>query len=134
MLFRSQEELDAYNPLIPDGSNWKATFMLEYDDPSERAERLAEMVGIEDTVWLQVADCDKVYPIADEDLDRTTEEKTSSVHFMRYELSPSMVSALQQGAALAAGVDHPAYPVQIDKVPAGIRDSLTEDLDPVSVN
>ena len=79
------EELEAYNPLIPDGHNWKATLMIEYDDPEERAVQLSRMIGIEDKVWLRVADCDKVYPIADEDLERDNEQKTSSVHFLRFE-------------------------------------------------
>src|SRR5210317_489951 len=88
------EELDAYNPLIPDGHNWKATFMIEYDDPEERAVRLAELIGIEDKVWMQVEDCDKIYPIADEDISRENEVKTSSVHFLRFELSPVMMAAI----------------------------------------
>jgi hypothetical protein len=129
-----QEELDAYNPLIPDGSNWKATFMIEYDDPAEREQRLAAMIGIEDKVWLCVEGCDRVYPIADEDLDRSTEDKTSSVHFLRFELTPSMVSALTNGADLSAGIAHEAYPITIDSVSAEIRDSLVADLDPVTMN
>lgn len=129
-----QEELDAYNPLIPDGSNWKATFMIEYDNPAEREKKLAQMVGIEDKVWLCVEGCDRVYPIADEDLERATEDKTSSVHFLRFELTPSMISALTSGAELAAGIDHAAYLITIDEVSADIRNSLVADLDPVSVN
>jgi len=128
------EELDSYNPLIPDGHNWKATFMLEYDDPAERAERLAAMIGIEDQVWLQVEGCDRVYPIADEDLERQNEVKTSSVHFLRFELSPSMVAAVQLGAAIIAGVDHPAYPVSGFELPLAMRDSLATDLEPHSIN
>ena len=129
-----EEELEAYNPLIPDGSNWKATFMLEFADPVERAERLAELVGIEDKVYLQVEGCDRLYPICDEDLDRATEEKTSSVHFMRFELTPSMVAAMAAGAALRAGIDHPGYPIEAFEVEPAIRDSLAADLETKSLN
>ena len=129
-----EEELEAYNPLIPDGSNWKATFMLEFADPVERAERLAELVGIEDKVYLQVEGCDRLYPICDEDLDRATEEKTSSVHFMRFELTPSMVAAMAAGAALRAGIDHPGYPIEAFEVEPAIRDSLAADLEAKSLN
>ncbi|MGD8998929.1 MAG: DUF3501 family protein [Granulosicoccaceae bacterium] len=123
-----QEELDAYNPLIPDGSNWKATFMLEYEDIDERREALAKMIGIEDRVWMQVEGHEPVYAIADEDLERDTEEKTSSVHFLRFELTPEMVAAAKQGAAIGAGIDHPACEERIDSLPANIRDSLAADL------
>lgn len=123
------EELDAYNPLIPDGRNWKATFMLEYPDPSVRAQRLGEMIGIEDKVWLQVGDNEPVYPIADEDLDRSTADKTSSVHFLRFELTPDMVSAAHAGASISAGIDHPAYQIDRFEIPAQVRDSLAGDLD-----
>ena len=122
-----QEELDAYNPLIPDGDNWKATFMLEYEDPGERAERLSELVGIEDKVWLQVGDCDKLYPVADEDLERSNDDKTSSVHFLRFQLSPEMITAAGRGEILRAGIDHPAYAMQVE-VEEGIRASLVSDL------
>lgn len=124
-----QEELDAYNPLIPDGSNFKATFMLEYDDVEERKIALAKMIGIEDKVWVRVNGFDKVYAIADEDLERDTEEKTSSVHFMRFELSADMVAAAKQGADIGVGIDHPEYSESIDSLPAAIRDSLAADLD-----
>ena len=129
-----REELDAYNPLIPDGHNWKATFMIEYGDPAERALRLGEMIGIEDKVWLQVEGFDKIYPIADEDLDRQTADKTSSVHFLRFELDPSTINAVANGAAIGAGIDHPAYPVEIPAIPAEIRDSLAGDLKPGAIN
>ena len=129
-----EEELEAYNPLIPDGSNWKATFMLEFADPEERAKRLAELVGIEDKVYLQVEGCDRLHPICDEDLDRATEDKTSSVHFMRFELTPSMVAAMAAGAALHAGIDHPGYPIEAFKVEPAIRDSLASDLESKSLN
>ena len=128
------EELEAYNPLIPDGSNWKATFMLEYEDPAERALRLAEMIGIEDKVWMQVEGCERVYPIADEDLDRSTADKTSSVHFMRYELDSSMVSAVKAGASITVGIEHPAHPVEGIAVDAAVRDSLANDLLELSLN
>lgn len=128
------EELEAYNPLIPDGSNWKATFMLEYDDPQERALRLAEMIGIEDKVWMQVDGCERVYPIADEDLDRSTADKTSSVHFMRYELNSSMVSAARGGAAIIIGIDHPALPIDGVQLDDAVRQSLANDLQAVSLN
>ena len=122
------EELDAYNPLIPDGHNWKATFMLEYADPAERALRLSEMVGIEDRVWLQVEGCEKIFPFADEDMDRATEEKTSSVHFMRYELDEHAIQSVKQGAAITAGIDHPAYTVADVTLEPAVRDSLANDL------
>ena len=128
------EELEAYNPLIPDGHNWKATFMIEYADPQERALRLGEMIGIEDKVWLQVSGCARVHPIADEDLERDNADKTSSVHFLRFELDPSMITAVQHGAAIAAGIDHPAYTVEIDAIPDSVRDSLAGDLQAGTIN
>ena len=123
-----QEELDAYNPLIPDGSNWKATFMLEYSDEAERREMLQQLIGIERHVWVQVADFARVTPVADEDLERDTEEKTSSVHFLRIELTAEMVEAVKQGAAISIGIDHPAYTYAAEPVPLNIRDSLANDL------
>ncbi len=129
-----QEELDAYNPLIPDGDNWKATFMLEYEDPAERAQRLAELVGIEDKVWLQVGDCERVYPVADEDLERSNDDKTSSVHFLRFQLSPQMLAAASQGEPIYAGIDHPAYPHEAAEVEESIRASLVNDLRAGSVH
>ncbi|MDX1734519.1 MAG: DUF3501 family protein [Halioglobus sp.] len=128
------EELEAYNPLIPDGHNWKATFMIEYEDPAEREQQLQKMIGIEDRVWLQVEGNDRVYPVADEDLERENDTKTSSVHFLRFELSASMISAINLGATLHAGIDHPAYTIEGREVPAAIRDSLAADLDPVKLN
>jgi len=124
-----QEELDAYNPLIPDGHNWKATFMIEFGDPVERAQRLAEMIGVETQVWLQVGDHSRIVPIADEDLERETEEKTSSVHFMRFELSSEQIAALKAGEPLYAGIDHPAYTIAKFQVADGISASLTSDLE-----
>ena len=123
-----QDELESYNPLIPDGSNWKATMMVEYPDVEERRKMLGQLIGIEDRVWVQVAGFAKVSPIADEDLERQTEEKTSSVHFLRFELSREMCRALKSGAALAMGVDHPAYQISINALPAEIRNSLVQDL------
>jgi hypothetical protein len=123
-----QEELDAYNPLIPDGSNWKATFMIEYEDIDERRVMLAKLKGIEKVVWVQVSGFDRVTPIANEDLERETEEKTSSVHFLRFELTPEMVQAVKDGAAISIGVDHPDYRSEIEALPQSIRDSLAADL------
>jgi hypothetical protein len=122
-----QEELDAYAPLVPDGSNWKATMMIQYPDIDERRRMLAQLIGIEDRVWVQVAGHDRVFAIADEDLERETAEKTSSVHFLRFELNSGMVSALKQGAAIAMGIDHPAYRASADIAPA-VRESLVRDL------
>ena len=124
-----QEELDAYNPLIPDGGNWKATFMVEFPDIEERKAMLARLVGIEDKVWLQVGDLERIEPIADEDLERDEEGKTSAVHFLRFELTAEQVQALKDGAPLAAGIDHEIYQVEIRPVPENIRSSLLEDLD-----
>ncbi len=122
-----QDELDVYNPLIPDGSNWKATFMVEYSDAEERRQALARLVGIEDRVWLRVQGHDKVFPIANEDLDRSSPDKTSSVHFMRFELTPAMCAAVKAGTPLRAGIDHPEYEVDIE-VPGEVRASLAADL------
>ena len=126
------DELRTYGPLVPDGSNWKSTMMIEYADPVERAARLAELIGIEDRVWVKVQDHAAVYAIADEDLERETEEKTSSVHFLRFELAQDMIRALRQGACLSMGIDHPAYPALVEPVAAAVRDSLINDLVAVS--
>jgi len=123
------EELEAYNPLIPDGSNWKATFMIEFPDPEERDAMLRQLAGVENRVWMQIDDSDKIRPIADEDLDRTNDEKTSAVHFLRFELHAEQVKALKAGAELAAGIDHDNYQVEVRPVPANIRQSLMRDLD-----
>ena len=122
------EELDAYNPLIPDGHNWKATFMMEYPDIEERKAALAQLVGIEDKTWVRDGDFEKVYAIADEDLERDSEEKTSSVHFMRFELTAEMAEAVKNGAAVSIGIDHPAYTHAAEPIPQNIRDSLADDL------
>jgi len=124
-----QEELASYNPLIPDGANLKATFMIEYPDVEERKRQLAKLVGIEDKVWLRIDGFDPVYPIADEDLERDTGDKTSSVHFLRFEFSEQMCSAAKEGAGLAAGVEHPGYTETLDPVPDHIRDALVADFD-----
>ena len=121
-------ELQAYNPLIPDGRNWKVTLLVEFADPEVRRVRLGELKGIEDRCWVQVADFARVPAIADEDLERENEEKTSSVHFLRFELSDAMVAALRAGSRLAMGIDHPAYAHSIDGVPEAIRASLLADL------
>ena len=120
-------ELDAYNPLVPDGSNWKATMLLEYPDPDERRARLAELKGIERRVWVQVEGCERIHAVADEDLERENDEKTSSVHFLRFELRPEMIEALRRDAALSMGVDHPRYQVSV-QVGAQTRSALAEDL------
>ena len=122
-----QDELDVYNALIPDGSNWKATFMMEYNDEKERKVALASLVGIENTIWVRVDGFDKVNPVANEDLERSTEEKTSAVHFMRFELSDEMVAAIKQGAAVSAGIDHPNYTHQTP-VSNEVLGSLAQDL------
>ncbi len=123
-----QEELDAYNPLIPDGDNLKATFMIEYSEVAGRKEALAMMVGIEDKVWVSAEGCDKVYAIADEDMDRETEEKTSAVHFMRFQLTTEIINAIKNGAMIAMGIDHENYYVELKAVPAATRESLAGDL------
>jgi len=123
-----QEELDVYNPLIPDGNNWKATMMIEYTDVAERQRMLAELIGIEDRVWVQVEGYAPVYAIADEDLERATEDKTSAVHFLRFKLSAQMIAALKQGAALSIGIDHPRYHALVSPLPSTVRAELLCDL------
>jgi len=123
-----QSELDAYNPLIPDGSNWKATFLIEYIDENERRVALTKLKGIEDRCWVQAADFDQVWAIADEDLERENDEKTSAVHFLRFELSPAMSKAVKSGAAIHMGIDHPSYQHQLAPVPQATRDALAKDL------
>jgi len=124
-----EEELEAYNPLIPDGSNWKATFMIEEPDVEKRRELLADLIGIEDRVWVRVNGHDPVFAIADEDLERDTEEKTSSVHFLRFELIPGMVSEIRAGATLSMGIDHKNYRYQLEPVTDNVREALLADLD-----
>ena len=122
-----RHELQAYNPLVPDGSNLKATMLIEYPDAAERQRALARLRGIEDRVWLQVSESARVYAIADEDLERENTEKTSAVHFLRFELDPGMGEALRRGAPLALGIDHPQYQARVDVAPA-VRAALTADL------
>jgi hypothetical protein len=123
-----QDELDAYNPLIPDGRNFKCTMMLEYPDPEIRKVELRKLKGVETKVFIQVEGREKVWAIADEDLERENDEKTSSVHFMRFELDEDMAAALKYGVALTIGVEHPACSFKLDPVPAEIRASLVKDL------
>ena len=123
-----EEELAAYNPLIPDGTNWKATFMIEFGDPAERARRLREMRGIENCINIEIEGQGVVQVIADEDLERETEEKTSAVHFMRFELSNEQIAALKDGAKLIASVEHAAYPIARFEVAQTTRDALVRDL------
>jgi hypothetical protein len=123
-----QDELDAYNPLIPDGSNWKVTFLIEFPDPQERKARLAGLKGIEDRCWVQVGSAERVWAIADEDLERENEEKTSSVHFMRFELTPAMCEAVKSGAPISVGIDHENYRHSLNPLPQAVRDSLAKDL------
>ncbi len=122
-----QEELDVYNPLIPDGRNWKATFMLEYPSEAERRRALAQLVGIEERIWMQVAGHARVYAIANEDLPRSTAEKTASVHFLRFDLDDAMIIAARGGASISAGVSHPLYEA-VTLLPADVRQSLADDL------
>ena len=123
-----QDELDAYNPLIPDGQNWKATMLIEYEDVNERKAALARLKGVEDRTFVRVEGCPPVYAIADEDLERDNEEKTSAVHFLRFELTREMVEALKYGVGLAIGVDHPHYAAVLDPVSAETRAALSADL------
>lgn len=121
------EELDAYNPLIPDGRNWKATMMIQYEDVEERRARLAQLIGIDRSAWMRVGECDKIFAISNEDLDRETDEKTSAVHFLRFELDDASISAARDGAAINAGCDHEGYTYAV-KLPDVSRRSLVNDL------
>ena len=123
------DEIEVYKALIPDGRNWKATMMIEYPDPVVRADKLTKLVGIENKVWAKVESYDPVFAIADEDLDRATEEKTSAVHFLRFELNQDMIRALHEGASLSMGIDHPVYLEQIKQVDKLVSNSLIDDLD-----
>ncbi len=122
------EELEAYNPLVPDGSNWKATFMIEYGDPEERAKVLATLVGVEDKVWVQVDGFDKVFAIANEDMERSTDEKTSAVHFMRFELTPEMSQAVKEGKDIAMGIDYEGFEQRVAPIAEVSRASLMNDI------
>jgi hypothetical protein len=123
-----RDELDAYNPLVPDGTNLKATMLVEYEDPEARKAALVRLIGIEDRVWIEVEGCARVYAIADEDLPRENDVKTSAVHFLRFELTPEMASALRRGAGLAIGVDHPAYAAVIPSLDPATRTALAADI------
>jgi hypothetical protein len=123
-----QDELDAYNPLIPDGTNWKVTLLIEFPDENERRVQLARLKGIEDRCWVQVAGHSKVFAIADEDLERENDEKTSSVHFLRFELTPPMIVSLKSGAAASLGIDHEQYRHEINPLPSAVQTSLQQDL------
>ena len=123
------DELSAYNPLIPDGSNLKATLLIEFEDMEERKRALQELIGLEDKIWIQIGNFEPVAPITDEDLERENEEKTSSVHFLRFEFTPPMIAAAKSGAPLAIGVDHPRYSAILAPVPEVTRASLVADFD-----
>jgi hypothetical protein len=123
-----EDEMDAYNPLIPDGNNWKVTFLIEFPDPEERKGKLAGLKGVEDKSWVQVEGFDKVFAIADEDLERENEEKTSAVHFLRFELTPPMCAKAKAGTAISIGIDHPNYRHEVRPLPKASRDSLAADL------
>lgn len=123
-----QSELDAYNPLCPDGSNFKATMLIEYGNVAERKVALAKLIGIEDRLFIQVEGQSRVYAIADEDLERETEEKTSAVHFVRFELTPDMKAALKSGAQMMVGCDHPNYPIHLEELPQDTLAALLKDL------
>jgi hypothetical protein len=122
------EELHAYLPLVPDGGNWKATLLIEYPDEAERKVALSKLIDLEDRVWVKVPGFDKVFPFADEDLDRENAEKTSAVHFLRFELTNDMRKSLLHGSSLSIGIDHPNYTVEIEEVSESSRDSLVSDL------
>ncbi len=122
-----QDEIDAYAPLVPDGSNWKATMLLEYPDINERKRELARLIGIEDRMFVEVEGHARVYAMADEDLDRETEDKTSAVHFLRFELTPAMCAAVKAGAAVKLGCDHTNYPAHVQITPETLA-SLAGDL------
>jgi hypothetical protein len=124
-----QDELDAYNPLIPAGSNWKATLLLEFPDPAARQVALSQLIGVEDRCWVRVSEMERVFAIADEDLERENAEKTSAVHFLRFELSPTMIAAAKSGASLSVGVDHENYRHSVAPLPAMVRDALILDLE-----
>lgn len=123
------EEIETYNPLIPDGRNWKATMMIQFDKVEDRVDALAKMIGIEKATWVQVEGFDKVFPITNEDLERETDEKTSSVHFLRFELTPEMATAAKQDSPINMGVDHDAYTQACTPIAENIRASLVNDLD-----
>ncbi len=123
-----EEELESYNPLIPDGDNWKATMMIQYDDVEERRAKLVELFDIENQIWVQVGDCEKVIAIADEDLSRADDKKTSAVHFLRFQLPEDVIAAVKSGAPVSFGTSHPRYPVAPVELSPEVRGSLASDL------
>jgi hypothetical protein len=124
-----QDELDAYNPLIPSGSNWKVTLLLEFPEADARRVALAKLIGVEDRCWVRVSEMERVFAIADEDIERENDEKTSAVHFLRFELTPSMVQAAKDGASISLGVDHENYRHSVSPLPDPVRQALSRDLD-----
>jgi hypothetical protein len=124
-----QDELDAYNPLIPTGSNWKVTLLLEFPEAEARRTALAKLIGVEDRCWVRVSEMERVFAIADEDIERENDEKTSAVHFLRFELTPSMIQAAKAGASISLGVDHENYRHSVSPLPEPFRQALSRDLD-----
>jgi Protein of unknown function (DUF3501) len=123
-----QGELDAYNPLIPDGTNWKVTLLVEFTDAEQRRVALQKLIGVEDRCWVRAGDMQKVFAIADEDMDRENDEKTSAVHFLRFEVTPAMIEAMHGGASMSVGVDHDEYRHELNPLPVAVRDALAGDL------
>ncbi len=123
-----QQELDAYNPLIPDGDNWKCTLLIQYEDVQERQRRLKQLLGVEDKIWLQVGEGTPVWPIADEDMDRANEDKTAAVHFLRYQLTPENIADLKGGGTVTYGVEHDAYASNPVQVAEEVRLTLMSDI------
>ena len=123
------EELVVYNALIPDGNNWKATFMIEFTDEEERRDALKKMLGIENNLWLKIEGFNEIHPISDEDLERSDDNKTSAVHFLRFQLDHEMIDALKGGCQLSAGINHPEYKYTVNPIPQNISESLISDLD-----
>jgi hypothetical protein len=124
-----QSELDAYNPLMPDGSNWKVTLLIEFTDPLERAKALEKLIGVEDRCWIRISEMERVFAIADEDMERENDEKTSAVHFLRFELGDSMLEAVKGGASVSIGVDHEHYRHSLSPVPPMVREALRRDFE-----
>jgi hypothetical protein len=123
-----EDEIAAYNPLIPDGNNWKATFMIEYEDVAERRTALAQMIGIEHRVWVRIGDSAPLFALANEDLPRSNDEKTAAVQFLRFDIPPAQIASAKAGAPIAIGIDHPALPCRVDPIPEPVRASLVSDL------
>ena len=123
------DELVVYNALIPDGNNWKATFMIEFTDEEERRAALKKMLGIENNLWLKIEGFNEIHPVSDEDLERSDDNKTSAVHFLRFQLDHEMIDALKGGCQLSAGINHPEYKYTVNPIPQNISESLISDLD-----